>query len=161
MNEKIKSIAHSKKMPLTPRRLPRKKSALRQVHQVLPTVLRVKSFPMHFEFSKFYAEFEYFGQFGEVEVEWLHQSLNFPHFSDLSLRFGHPLSASLAYLVGLISPFSFSASSTRRSTSTSRSAFWAASAFRTLPKSAFTTSTRTGTWSTPTSTSEWSFRCCT
>ena len=105
MNEKIRSIAHSKKVPLTPRRLPRKKSALRQVHQINPKVLRVKNFPMHFEFSKFYADFEYFGQFGEVQIEWLHQSMNFPHFSDLSVKFGHPLSAALAYLVNLTSLF--------------------------------------------------------
>ena len=103
MNEKIRSIAHSKKVPLTPRRLPRKKTALRQVHQVNPLILRVKNFPMHFEFSKFYADFEYFGQFGEVQIKWLNQSMNFPHFSDLIVSFGHPLSASLAYLVILIS----------------------------------------------------------
>ena len=124
MNEKIRSIAHSKKMPLTPRRLPRKKSALRQVHQVNPEVLRVKNFPMHFEFSKFYADFEYFGQFGEVHIEWLHQSLNFPHFSDLSISFGHPLSASLAYLVRYNrSLFWFSNNNIRRSMYTFKNAF--------------------------------------
>ena len=101
MNEKLRSIAHSKKMPLTSRRLPRKKSTLRQVHQVQSDTLRIKNFPMHFEYSKFYADFEYFGQFGDIQIEWLHQSMNYPHFSDLCIKFGHSLSASLAYLVRL------------------------------------------------------------
>lgn len=97
--DKIKLIQENWKSALETRKLPRKKSALRQVHLVQPSKLRIKNFPMQTDFWKFYAGHGYFGQFGDIKVEQLLQSRKNMHFSDLIINFKHPLSASLAFLV--------------------------------------------------------------
>ena len=100
MIDKAHSLLNSGKGSLEKRRLPRKKLSNRVVHVLETQTLRIRNFPMHYEFWKFFTEHAYFGQFGEPQLDWLKQSRRALNYSDLAVHFTHPLSAALGFLVG-------------------------------------------------------------
>ena len=106
MIEKAHALLKSGKGSLETRRLPRKKLTSRSVHVLETQTLRIRNFPMHFEFWKFFTEQAYFGQFGQPHIDWLKQGRRGANFSDLAIHFTHPLSAALAFLVLLHCYFS-------------------------------------------------------
>lgn len=108
MIDKAHSLLTSGKGSLEKRRLPRKKLSNRVVHVLETQTLRIRNFPMHYEFWKFFTEEAYFGQFGELQLDWLKQSRRALNYSDLAIHFTHPLSAALAFLVDFSSFFTSS-----------------------------------------------------